>query len=117
MSEIKHKFTMKIRKKGWEAKDVAKYWGITPRHIARVAIKPSKRYLRALDYLPKLPDVIGNDEVDTTPKLIKEAIENGWDLHSLAKHWGIKKKEVIPKGSCPTNGDLYDFSQLGDRNE
>lgn len=45
-------YTMALRKKGWQAKEVAARWGITPRQLSRVAKDPSQKDWDALAGLP-----------------------------------------------------------------
>ena len=46
-------FHKTAEKKGWQLKDIAERWGVTPRQLSRVANAPKQKDLDAVRGLPK----------------------------------------------------------------
>lgn len=116
---IKHDFTRQIVKKGWEAQQAADYWGITPRHLSRIAVKPTKRDLKALEDLPSINHLPKDSKgrrvyksSDVTPKLLSEAAMKGWTPAQIARRWKITINEVYQRAARPKIDDIYEFTDL-----
>ena len=45
--------TIVIKSKGWQAKEVAQRWGITPRRMSQIAAAPTQRDWDAVNGLPE----------------------------------------------------------------
>lgn len=50
-------FTVKLRKKGWLAKEVAERWGVKQRAMSNIAKSPSQLHWDALEGLPEKREV------------------------------------------------------------
>jgi hypothetical protein len=62
---MKYPFTSEVKRKGWKMKDLAWYWGVTPRRLSQIAANPGQLHIDALKGLP-----------DFEPHLLNYRIEN-----------------------------------------
>ena len=65
---MKYPFTDEVRKKGWKMKDLAFYWGITPRQMSNIAKDPTQLHIDALNGLPEFDPTFLNYSLDSMIK-------------------------------------------------
>ncbi len=52
----KHQLIITAKLKGWLGVELAERWGMTPRHISRIAADPSQIHIDAVNGLPDRND-------------------------------------------------------------
>ena len=61
---MKYPFSDEVRKKGWKMKELAWYWGVTPRRMSQIAKNPSQMHIDALEGLPEFDPTFLNFRID-----------------------------------------------------